>query len=123
MRTNRPSVAGESRTCPHCKGTILKSSASCPLCHHVLRFASVGAGNGSYPTTCPLLVEGAINHPDDGEALEYCIFMEVRDGAGKLLSRQTVGVGALHRAEKRIFSLRVEMSSSQSSVQSNVKGM
>lgn len=121
MRTHRASsLPGEARTCPHCKGTILKSAASCPLCHHVLRFVSVGAGNGSYPTTSPLLVEGEINHPDDGEALEYCILIEVRDGAGKLISRQTVGVGALHRAEKRIFSLRVEMSASQSSVQRNL---
>ena len=111
MRTNRASsLAGEARTCPHCKGTILKSSVSCPLCHHVLRFQSVGTGNGSYPTTCGLLVEGAIHHPEDGEALEYYILMEVRDGAGKLISRHAVGVGALPRAEKRIFSLRVELS-------------
>jgi hypothetical protein len=38
--------------------------------------------------------------------------MEVRDDAGKLISRQSLGVGALHPSEKRIFSLRVEMTSS-----------
>jgi hypothetical protein len=35
--------------------------------------------------------------------------MEVRDGGGKLLTRQVIGVGALHLTEKRVFSLRVEM--------------
>jgi hypothetical protein len=56
-------------------------------------------------------VEGTIHHSGEGEALEYSILMEVHDETGKLLSRQTVGVGALHRMGKRIFSLRVEMSS------------
>jgi len=117
MRTHRPSVAGEARTCPHCKGTILKSSVSCPLCQHVLKFVSVGAGNRAYATTCPLLVEGAINHSDDRDPLEYWILMEIRDGAGKVISRQTVGVGAVYPAERRFLSLRVEMSARQSSVQ------
>jgi hypothetical protein len=111
MRASRASVAGESRTCPHCKATILKSSASCPICHHVLRFAAPGAAVQPNVTTCPLLVEGTINHPGDGEAVEYSILMEVHDQTGKLISRQTVGVGALDRAEKRRFSLRVELAS------------
>jgi len=41
--------------------------------------------------------------------------MEVRDGTGKLISRQSFGVGALHKAEKRTFTLRVEMSSAGAS--------
>jgi len=41
--------------------------------------------------------------------------MEVRDDAGKLVSRQVIGIGALHPAEKRIFSLRVEMTPATSS--------
>lgn len=110
MRGNLQSLPGEARTCPHCKGTILKSSVSCPLCHHVLKSVPVGASPGFYPTRCPLLVEGSIRHTGEGEALEYAIFMEVHDGAGKLLSRQAVGVGAVPPAEKRIFSLRVELS-------------
>ena len=113
MRGNVRSLAGEARTCPHCKGTILKSSASCPLCHHVLKFVPVNVSSGFDRTQCPLLVEGTISHSGDGEALEYCIFMEVHDGAGKLLSRQVVGVGAVPRAEKRLFSLRVELSAAE----------
>jgi hypothetical protein len=111
VRSNGGSVAGESRVCPHCKGTILKSSVSCPICRHVLRFVSVGNDRPSLPTSCPLSVEGTINHPGNGEALEYSILMEVHDETGKLISRQTVGVGALRQAEKRTFSLRVEFSS------------
>lgn len=110
MRMGCTSSAGESRTCPHCKATILKSSPSCPLCHHVLRFVPVGAGTPSHPTECPLLVEGTINHPGNGEVVEYSVLMEVHDEAGKVISRSTVGVGALQRAEKRTFSLRVEIS-------------
>jgi hypothetical protein len=116
MKANRASVAGEARTCPHCKATILKSSASCPLCRHVLRFVAGGAATRSHPTQCPLFVEGTIHHPGDGDALEYSILMEIHDETGKLLSRQTVGVGALHRMGKRTFSLRVEMSSTAAPV-------
>ena len=111
MKPSRASVAGESRTCPHCKATILKSSVACPICRHVLKFVSVGTDPRSEPTKCPLLVEGTIHHPGNGEALEYCILMEVHDQAGKLISRQSVGVGALHPAEKRTFLLRVEVAS------------
>jgi hypothetical protein len=35
--------------------------------------------------------------------------MEVRDEAGKLRSRQTVGLGAVLQRQQRIFSLRVKM--------------
>ena len=34
--------------------------------------------------------------------------MEVRDEAGKVISRQSIGVGAIPKATKRIFSLRIE---------------
>lgn len=109
MKAARLAAVGESRSCPHCKATILKSSVSCPLCRHVLRFGAGAAEDRADAGACPLAVEGTINHPGEGDAMEYFILMEVRDGAGKLLSRQSLGVGALHRSEKRIFSLRIEM--------------
>jgi hypothetical protein len=56
-------------------------------------------------------VVGTINHPGSGETLEYFILMEVRDESGKLVSRQSLGVGAIDKTQKRIFTLRVEMSS------------
>jgi hypothetical protein len=109
MKLIRGSTAGESRSCPHCRATILKSATSCPICRHMLRVNSFGFEPRSKPTLCPLLVEGTFEHPGAGEALEYQVLMEVRDEAGKLLTRQVIGVGALRLAEKRIFSLRVEM--------------
>jgi hypothetical protein len=121
MRGSRAPAAGESRICPHCKATILKSSVSCPTCRHVLRFGSAGNDSRSAPTSCPLLVEGTIDHPGNGEALEYSILMEVHDETGKLISRQTVGVGALRQAEKRTFSLRVEVSSTLGAARSDLQ--
>jgi hypothetical protein len=109
------STAGESRACPHCKTTILKSATSCPICRHMLRANSIGFESRSKPTSCPLFVEGTLGHPGAGEPLEYQVLMEVRDDAGKVLSRQIMGIGAVHPAEKRIFSLRVEMTAAPSS--------
>lgn len=110
MKAGLIAVAGESRVCPHCKATILKSSNSCPLCRHVLRFGAISTlPPQSSPTTCPLLVEGTLTHPGDGDAREYFILLEIRDAGGKLLSRESVGVGAMQQSEKRIFSLRIEM--------------
>ena len=101
-------VPGESRSCPHCKATILKSAATCPMCRHNLRFAAIGSEPRSKPTSCPLSVEGTLSNGEESDALEYYLLMEVRDEAGKVLSRQSVGVGAIPRATKRIFSLRIE---------------
>jgi len=35
---SRPVAAGKTRTCPHCKATILESLSICPGCLHHLRF-------------------------------------------------------------------------------------
>jgi len=116
MKPNGASSAGESRTCPHCKATILKSSISCPLCRHVLRFAPHGGASASQPKLCALLVEGTIGHPENGETVEYVILMDIYDQNGKLISRQSIGVGALQKMEKRTFSLRVELSPARATV-------
>ena len=110
MKVNRVSSAGESRVCPHCKATILKSSASCPLCRHNLRFVSIGTESRTRPTTCLLLVEGTLEHPGEEDPLEYSVLVEIRDESGRLLSRQSIAVGAIDRMDKRVFSLRVQMS-------------
>jgi hypothetical protein len=109
MKPGLVPAVGESRVCPHCKATILKSSVSCPLCRHTLRFGASGASPQPNLTTCPLLVEGTLEHPGDGEAWEYLVLLEIRDAAGRVLSCQSVGVGAVPQSEKRIFSLRIEM--------------
>ncbi|HXG50683.1 MAG TPA: hypothetical protein VNN77_04645 [candidate division Zixibacteria bacterium] len=110
-RTSRAPAPGESRICPHCKATILKSAVSCPICQHALRFAAPGGiAPQPYHVTCPLSVQGTIRHHGEQEALEYAILVEVHDEAGRLISRQSVGVGALSRSEERTFSLKVEVS-------------
>jgi hypothetical protein len=86
----------------------------------MLRASSFGVEPRSRLTTCPLLVEGTLEHPGAGDPLEYQVLMEVRDDAGKLLSRQVIGIGALRLAEKRIFSLRVEMTPATSSNEQRV---
>ena len=46
MRNSRaaPSTAGRTRSCPHCKATILESSAICPQCRHHLKFGATDDG-------------------------------------------------------------------------------
>ena len=78
------------------------------MCRHNLRFVSIGAEPRIKQTSCPLWVEGTLQNATDDGALEYILLMEVRDEAGKVISRQSVGVGAIQQAEKRIFSLRIE---------------
>ncbi len=103
----RPGVAGATRTCPHCKTTILESASICPSCKHYLRFDSPAAG-GAQSTTA-LQVEGMIRHPADGGAWEYSVVLTIRDDEGKELARQVVGVGAMFAGEERSFSLSVEV--------------
>lgn len=108
--------AGDSRACPHCHATILKSATACPICRHMLRANAHSFEARAKPTTCPLSIEGTLQHPGAGSPLEYQVLMEIRDDAGKVVSRQIVGVGALHPAEKRVFCLRVEMSDADTAV-------
>ena len=111
MSEGRPGAAGATRTCPHCKTTILQSAAICPACRHYLRFdspAAAAAGAGAEATSA-LQVEGTIRHPSEGGAWEYSVVLVVRDGDGKEINRQVVGVGAMFPGDERSFSLGVEV--------------
>ena len=112
MSNGRPGEAGATRTCPHCKTTILQSAARCPSCRHYLRFDSPAPGTGgeeAVEATNALQVEGTIRHPAEGGAWEYAVVLVVRDGDGKELNRQVVGVGAMFPGDERSFSLGVEV--------------
>jgi hypothetical protein len=98
---------GKTRSCPHCKATILESATVCPGCLHHLRFDP--AAQQMLPAATPLRVEGTIRHPPDGGAWEYSIVLAVRNERGEEITRQVVGVGALAPAEVRSFSLAVEL--------------
>ncbi len=108
MSSARPGTAGATRTCPHCKATILESAAVCPACKHHLRFEP-GAGASTTTTITPLRVEGSIRHPPDGGAWEYCVVLSIKNDKGEEITRQVVGVGAMLPNEARTFSLAVEV--------------
>lgn len=108
MNAGRPATPGKTRTCPHCKATILETHSICPGCHHHLRFDSQAARR-QLEARSALRVEGTIRHTEPGEACEYCIVLCVRNERGEEIARQVVSVGALAPAEQRNFSLSVDL--------------
>jgi hypothetical protein len=99
---------GTTRTCPHCRATILESASVCPACRHHLRF-DPGSAAAAVPTFSPLRVEGTIKHPAVGETWEYSVLLTIRDDRGEEIARQVVGVGALHAHQQRTFTLAVDV--------------
>jgi hypothetical protein len=105
---SRPSPTGKTRTCPHCKAVILESLSICPGCMHHLRFDSEAAKR-QVAATSALKVEAIIRHPPVEEAWEYYVTISIRNDRGEEVDRQVVNVGALQGAEKRTFTLSVEV--------------
>ena len=110
MSAQRPGTPGATRTCPHCRETILESAAVCPSCRHHLRFEPRAADAASAPeAVTPLRVEGCIRNPTDAGTWEYSMVLTIRNERGEEIARRLVGVGALHPDEQRTFTLSVEM--------------
>jgi hypothetical protein len=110
VSAQRPGTPGATRTCPHCRETILESAAVCPACRHHLRFEPRAADAASAPAaSTPLRVEGSIRNPSDGGAWEYSMVLTIRNERGEEIARRLVGVGAIHGDEQRTFTLNVEM--------------
>jgi hypothetical protein len=105
---SRPMSTGKTRTCPHCKATILESLSICPGCMHHLRFDSEAAKR-QVAAAPALRVEGMIRHPPLEQPLEYFVIIAIRNDRGEEVTRQVVNVGALQAAEKRTFTLSVEV--------------
>jgi hypothetical protein len=105
---SRPISTGKTRTCPHCKATILESLSICPGCMHHLRFDSEAAKR-QVAAAPALMVEGLIRHPPLEPPLEYYVIIAIRNDRGEEVTRQVVNVGALQPAEKRTFTLSVEV--------------
>jgi hypothetical protein len=105
---SRPLTAGKTRTCPHCKATILESLSICPGCLHHLRFDQEAAKR-QVAATSALRVEAVIRHPPLEEPWEYFVVISVRNDRGEEVTRQVVSVGALQSTEKRTFALSVEV--------------
>lgn len=109
MSTTRQGAPGTTRTCPHCRATILESASSCPACKHRLRFDASAQQQKAAPSFSPLRVEGTLRHPADGGAWEYSVLLSIRNERGEEVARQIVGVGALRPSEQRTFTLSVEV--------------
>ena len=108
MSTSRVALTGKTRTCPHCKATILESASICPQCKHHVRF-DADVAKRALETTSALRVEGTIRHPSDGEAWEYSMVLSIRNDRDQEIDRKIVGVGAMRPGEGRTFSLTVEV--------------
>jgi hypothetical protein len=100
--------AGKTRSCPHCKATILESANICPACQRYLRYGTE-SHTQAIPDLYPLNVAGTIRHPSAGEPWEYSVVLTVRNERGDEITRQVVGVGALQPSEQRTFNLSVEV--------------
>ena len=106
MSAVRPGTPGATRTCPHCRTTILETASVCPGCKHHLRFdASTGT---DLQRTTSLAVEGSLHSDRPGEAVEYTMVLVIRNERGEEVNRQVVGVGALEGSQSRTFSVTVE---------------
>jgi hypothetical protein len=110
VNTGRVVLTGKTRTCPHCKATILESSSVCPACQHHLRFDSKAiVERRLQPAFSALRVEGGFKHPAGGEPWEYAVVVSIRNDRGEELARKVVGVGALAPNEGRQVMVSVDV--------------
>ena len=56
--------AGATRTCPHCRATILESAIVCPGCRHHLRFDKDAKPGGAAATHTAWQIDGSRLAPD-----------------------------------------------------------
>ena len=105
-RGHKADEVGATRTCPHCRATILASAAVCPQCKGHLRF---DATPDRKVLASPLKIEGTLPGPAPGEAWEYSVVAVVRNERGEEVARHVVGVGAMNPGDERTFSLSVEL--------------
>lgn len=114
MSQARAGAPGSTRTCPHCRETILESAAVCPSCRHHLRFgAPPAADDARAAVVVPLRVEGSFRNTES-DAWEYSMVLTIRNERGEEIARRLVGVGAVTPGEQRTFALSVEMTASSS---------
>ncbi len=108
MNIARPLVPGATRSCPHCKSTVLASASICPACQHHLRYnaPNLAAAPTGYAA---LQVEGTVRHKQPDEACEFCVVLSIANDRGEQLTRQVVSVGVLQPAEARHFSVSVNL--------------
>ena len=100
--------AGATRLCPHCRAVILQSASTCPACRKHLKFEP-GAAATPAPSFSALSLEGAVRHPNVGQAWEYSVLVSIKNEKGEEVARQIVNVGALQPGEQRSFTFSVDV--------------
>jgi uncharacterized protein YbaR (Trm112 family) len=102
-------TVGKTRSCPHCRATILESSAVCPACRHHLRFESRKDAQAETAGKIALKVSGQVSRQATEGPGEYAVVVVIRDARGAELARKLVGVGALAAGDERVVELTVEL--------------
>jgi acetyl-CoA carboxylase beta subunit len=102
--------SGATRTCPHCRATILESAIVCPGCKHHLRFDKDARPGAMAETKTAWQVEGTLDAERMDAASEYSILIKIRNERNEEVARQVINVGVLQGAERRTFTLSIEMS-------------
>jgi uncharacterized protein YbaR (Trm112 family) len=105
----RAATAGKTRSCPHCKATILESAAVCPACKHHLRFERRSSAEPEPAAQVALKVSGQFSRPAKDGPGEYSVVVVIRDAGGTELARKVIGVGGLAPGEERSVDLTVEI--------------
>ncbi len=109
MNAARPGSPGATRSCPHCKATVLESAAICPGCRHHLRFSGAGTQVEAAAGYSALAIEGTVTHQRSNEPCEYSVVVEIRNDRGEPTVRHVIGVGVLQAGETRRVQLSVEL--------------
>jgi hypothetical protein len=105
----RRATVGKTRSCPHCRATILESAAVCPACRHHLRFESRRGEEALPASEVALKVSGQFGRKTASGPGEYHVVVVIRDAAGAELARKVIGVGGLAPGEERKIELTVEI--------------
>ena len=102
-------TVGKTRSCPHCRATILESASVCPACRHHLRFENRRGEQPEQASQVALKVSGQFARASTSGPGEYHVVVVIRDAAGAELARKVVGVGGLAPGEERKVDLSVEI--------------
>ena len=107
---DRRTVAiGRTRSCPHCRATILESAAVCPACQHHLRFERRSNRKMELPGQVALKVSGRFGRQAAESPGEYSVVVVIRDAKGNEIARKVIGVGSLAPGDERAVDLTVEI--------------
>src|ERR671911_632143 len=106
--SGRRAAVGKTRSCPHCRATILESAAVCPACRHHLRFEKRKDAQAEQAGQVALKVSGQFSRRTAEGPGEHSVVVAIREAGGAGLARKSIGVGGLAAGEERLVDLAVE---------------